>query len=130
MMNRKCKEFMIEHGFKEIDKKELENYISKKNKHISIDVTNENGDILLCRSTLEKARMIIKDDRLIIYNSDKYNTYFLNVIFDSIINCMIKKYDAGIIEILFSIENQNIDYKIQIHMGERDFIRKNSEYKL
>lgn len=116
MMNMKCKEFMIEHGFKETDRKELETFISKKNQNISIDVTNENGDILLCRSVLEKARMIIKDDRLIIYNSDKYNTYVLNVTLDSIMDCMIKKYDAGIIEILFSIENQKINYKIQIHM--------------
>lgn len=90
-----------------------------KIKEIHIDLYPENplitsqSPFMLLSRTIENNAIVSNDeDRLIFKRNDKYNTYFMNVLFYEITECYYKNIFNDCIEFIFKI--QNIWYRINV----------------
>ena len=87
-----------------------------KLKEIHIDIYPENplisssSSFMLLLRTIEKNATVSNDeDRIVLKKNDRYQTYFMNVLFSEITECYYKISD-GLSEFILSI--QNIYYRI------------------
>ena len=67
--------------------------------------------MLLLRTIENNATALIDEDRLVLKRSDKYGTYFMNVLFSKIAECYYKT-SSGFYEFILNI--QNIYYRITV----------------
>lgn len=90
-----------------------------KLKEIHIDTYPENpliaskSPFILLLRTIEKNVIVSNnEDRLILKRNDKYETYFINVLFSKISECYYKKIYDNCFEFIINI--QNIYYRITV----------------
>ena len=81
-------------------------------KTLHIEAYTLNPYMLLLRAIEKNISVGIEDGRIIIRKKDKYNTSIVDILFDRIANCIIKKYNDMQYEIIFAIHN--IYYKLLI----------------
>lgn len=108
----------IKDGYIDI-KKDLFNLIcriSNKNVNIHTDIYINSPYILMGRVIEKKAMMQIKDNRLQVIASDKYNTMLVNILMDTIKKATIIKYSETLIEINFIFKDSAIHYRISIEL--------------
>ena len=98
----------------DIDKKILNQICNCKSvvKEIHIDIYTEKPYILFARIIEKKVTILNSDNRIIFYKKDRYKTIILNLLFNEIENCFVKKYSDKQYAVLFTIHN--ISYKILI----------------
>ena len=74
-------------------------------------VTSSEPFMLLLRTIENNARVLIDEDRLILKRNDKYETYFMNVLFSRIAECYYKNYN-GFYEFILNV--QNVFYRVTV----------------
>ena len=113
-MDEVCREFLLEHGYKEVSN--IEDVIKQGiTFNLLIDVHNGNPPMLLARVHEKKTIIILdktgKDDRITITQTDKFRTHIFNVPV-SLITDVIIEVGKNITTILFNVKDSCHTYRL------------------
>lgn len=113
-MDKVCRGFLLEHGYKEVSK--IEDVVKQgKAVDLLIDVHNGNPSMLIARVHEKNAVVILdttdEDKRVIITQADKFKTHILNIPV-SLIEDAIMEVGKNMTTILFNVKDSSYTYQL------------------
>ena len=81
-------------------------------KTLHMDMYSLDPYMLFMRSIENNVTVIFENDRIIICKKDRHKTHIMNILFECVDNCIIKKYSDSQYEIIFAINN--VSYKMLV----------------
>lgn len=113
-MDKACREFLLEHGYKEVSK--IGDVIKQgKTVNLLIDVHNGNPLMLLARVHEKNVFIVVdktdEDSRVIITQADRFKTHILNIPV-SLIEDAIMELGKNMTTILFNVKGSSYTYQL------------------